>query len=71
MKKQGLTSSAYFLHSAASFSSGVLRVFRVCINKVISLPGARHRIKQKDNVTYTEFWLVTVRTGETNQVSHL
>lgn len=37
----GLTSSAYFLQSAASFSSDVLRVFRVCISKVISLPGMR------------------------------
>lgn len=55
---QGLTSSAYFLHSAASFSSGVLRVFSVCISKVISLPVMRHRMKKKKkkvNITHTEF----------------
>lgn len=36
-----LTSSAYFLHRAASFSSGVLSVFSVCISNVISFP-AKH-----------------------------
>lgn len=34
-----LTSSAYFLHRAASFSSGVLSVFNVCISNVISFPA--------------------------------
>lgn len=39
---EALTSSAYFLHSAASFSSGVLSVFSVCISNVISFPE-KHR----------------------------
>lgn len=48
-----LTSSAYFLHSAASFSSDVLRVFRVCISKVISLPGTRRGVGM---MLDKEFW---------------
>lgn len=41
-RKGKLTSSAYFLHRAANFSSGVLSVFNVCISNVISFP-AKHR----------------------------
>lgn len=38
IKVNVLTRSAYILHKAASFSSGVDRVFRACINKSTSLP---------------------------------
>lgn len=33
-----LTRSAYFLHKAASFSSGVESVFKACINNNTSFP---------------------------------
>lgn len=37
--REKLTSSAYFLQSPPSFSSGVLRVFSVCMRRVISFPA--------------------------------
>lgn len=47
-----LTSSAYFLHRAASFSSGVLSVFNVCISNVISFPA---KYREQRHVPRTPF----------------
>lgn len=45
-----LTRSAYFLHKAANFSSGVAREFRACINRTTSFPEA-HKKTRKDRLT--------------------
>lgn len=64
-----LTSSAYFLHRPASFSSGVLNVFSVCIRTVICLPTwtqikrIERMIKIKDFILQTFIYLKKNRFG--------
>ena len=41
-----LTESAYFLHKAASFSSGEASVVRACISKRTSFPVTKQQVKR-------------------------
>lgn len=43
-----LTRSAYFLHKAASFSSGVSRVFSACISRTTSFPETIKQGERKE-----------------------
>lgn len=55
-----LTRSAYFLHKAANFSSGVESVFKACINNSTSFPIKRreHNLTEKKEQKKTEKQLV-------------
>lgn len=54
---QDLTRSAYFLHRAASFSSGVVRELRACIKRTTSFPMFKKRRKKflKNAIVLIEF----------------
>lgn len=56
-----LTRSAYFLHRAANFSSGVAKELRACINRTTSFP-AENNIHSKDDKSRLFMFKVTWST---------